>query len=157
MEDEKAKKAVRALRARIETVEQLLGPLLQSPLAETYGKLPVNEKAQLQVLLSFALNTLFFSKFFLLFHHRRGIDPTFIRKVYLKSQGKYPQSHEVSSELVTIKFRSSSIKRSLIGHSRNGSSRTLRRSSEPKAKVQKVNNRDEGEEEEKMISFVCAI
>lgn len=56
-----AKKAVKALKARIEVVNRHLEPLLSAPLSETYGKLPVNEKAQLQVLLSYTINSLFYS------------------------------------------------------------------------------------------------
>lgn len=56
-----AKKAVKALKARIEVVNRHLEPLFSAPLSETYGKLPVNEKAQLQVLLSYTINSLFYS------------------------------------------------------------------------------------------------
>lgn len=58
-----AKKAVKALKARIEVVNRHLEPLLSAPLSETYGKLPVNEKAKLQVLLSYTINSLFYSMY----------------------------------------------------------------------------------------------
>ncbi|KAI9318951.1 hypothetical protein BX666DRAFT_1833130, partial [Dichotomocladium elegans] len=74
-----AKKAAKALRVRIEIVKKHLEPLLAAPLNEVYGKLALNEKAQLQVLLSYAINSLFY--------------------MYLKTQGVIPQDHPVTTEL----------------------------------------------------------
>ncbi|KAI8144613.1 hypothetical protein BJV82DRAFT_490569, partial [Fennellomyces sp. T-0311] len=74
-----AKKAVKALKSRIDLVQKHLDPILAGPLSETYGKLPVNEKAQFEVLLSFTLNTLYY--------------------IYLRTQGTNPLDHEVTNEL----------------------------------------------------------
>ncbi|CDH49699.1 predicted protein [Lichtheimia corymbifera JMRC:FSU:9682] len=86
-----AKKAVKALKARIEVVNRHLEPLLSAPLSETYGKLPVNEKAQLQVLLSYTINSLFY--------------------MYLKTQGVFPQEHPVATELARIRTYIEKIKK----------------------------------------------
>lgn len=94
-----AKKAVKALKARIEVVNRHLEPLLSAPLSETYGKLPVNEKAKLQVLLSYTINSLFYSMYIdhrILYH--LSLTPYWI--VYLKTQGVFPQEHPVATELV---------------------------------------------------------
>ncbi|CDS08602.1 hypothetical protein LRAMOSA09963 [Lichtheimia ramosa] len=86
-----AKKAVKALKARIEVVNRHLEPLLSAPLSETYGKLPVNEKAKLQVLLSYTINSLFY--------------------MYLKTQGVFPQEHPVATELARIRTYIEKIKK----------------------------------------------
>ncbi|KAI7904882.1 uncharacterized protein BX663DRAFT_430854 [Cokeromyces recurvatus] len=74
------KKAVRALKARLQVVKNHLQPLLQKPLNEIYTKLPVTQRYELEVLLTYSLNTLFY--------------------IYLRTQGSDPQKHEVMNELV---------------------------------------------------------
>ncbi|KAG0167925.1 hypothetical protein DFQ28_004696 [Apophysomyces sp. BC1034] len=91
MEDEVPKKAVKALKARLDLVERHLEPLLSRPLTESYGRLPVNEKCQFEVLLCYAINTLFF--------------------MYMKTQGQDPQNHEVMKELERVKVYVDRIKR----------------------------------------------
>lgn len=59
--EEIPKKAVRALRTRIQVVKDHLEPLMARPLNETYSKLSMTEKYELQVLLSYTLNTLYYS------------------------------------------------------------------------------------------------
>ncbi|KAI9010380.1 hypothetical protein CLU79DRAFT_773494 [Phycomyces nitens] len=77
---ETAKKALRALNARTEIVARHLEPLLSRPMSEVYSKLPVNERAQFQVLMSYTINTLFYT--------------------YLRTQGQNTHDHKVMKELV---------------------------------------------------------
>ncbi|KAI8643744.1 hypothetical protein BD408DRAFT_146907 [Parasitella parasitica] len=76
------KKAVRALKARLQVVKKHLEPMLSRPISDVYSKLPVNQRYELEVLLSYSLNTLYY--------------------IYLKTQGSDPQKHEVMSELVSL-------------------------------------------------------
>ncbi|ORE03744.1 hypothetical protein BCV72DRAFT_212700 [Rhizopus microsporus var. microsporus] len=78
--EEIPKKAVRALRTRIQVVRDHLEPLMARPLNETYSKLSMTEKYELQVLLSYTLNTLYY--------------------IYLRGNGSDPQKHVVLKELV---------------------------------------------------------
>ncbi|KAI9493213.1 hypothetical protein BDB00DRAFT_379688 [Zychaea mexicana] len=82
-QEQVAKKAAKALKARIDLVQKHLDPILSGPLSETYGKLPTTEKAQFEVLLSFALNSLYY--------------------IYLKTHGVNPLDHQVTNELQRIK------------------------------------------------------
>ncbi|KAI8985097.1 hypothetical protein BDB01DRAFT_721760 [Pilobolus umbonatus] len=75
-------KAIRALRLRLQTVKKYLEPLLSKPLTETYTKLPLAERCEFEILLSYALNTLYY--------------------IYLRTQGSDPQSHDVMTELARI-------------------------------------------------------
>lgn len=59
------KKAVRSLKTRLQLVKKHLEPLLSKPLNEVYSKLPLDERYELQVLLSYSLNTLFYSTSYL--------------------------------------------------------------------------------------------
>ncbi|KAI9485933.1 MAG: hypothetical protein EXX96DRAFT_475029 [Benjaminiella poitrasii] len=74
------KKAARALKVRLQVVKKHLEPLLEKPLNEIYTKLPVTERYELQVLLTYSLNTLFY--------------------INLRTNGSDPQKHEVMNELV---------------------------------------------------------
>jgi exosome complex protein LRP1 len=58
----RSKKAAKALKSRVELIERHLKPLLQKDLLDTYNTLPINEKCQMDVLLSYAINTLYYSK-----------------------------------------------------------------------------------------------
>lgn len=60
-QDDVHKKAAKALRIRLHTVKKHLEPLFARPLSETYTKLSVTERYQLQVLLSYSLNTIYYS------------------------------------------------------------------------------------------------
>ncbi|KAI7872774.1 hypothetical protein BDF14DRAFT_1716766 [Spinellus fusiger] len=80
-----AKKALRALSLRTELVARHLEPLLAHPIADTYSKLSAIERAQFQVLVSYAVNTLFFT--------------------YLKTQGHDVKDHQVMKEIVSAWLR----------------------------------------------------
>ncbi|PHZ15413.1 uncharacterized protein RHIMIDRAFT_234763 [Rhizopus microsporus ATCC 52813] len=80
--EEIPKKAVRALRTRIQVVRDHLEPLMARPLNETYSKLSMTEKYELQVLLSYTLNTLYY--------------------IYLRGNGSDPQKHVVLKELQRV-------------------------------------------------------
>ncbi|KAI7875752.1 uncharacterized protein EV154DRAFT_429959 [Mucor mucedo] len=79
------KKAVRALRARLHTVKKHLEPIFSKPLSDVYTKLPISERYELEVLLSYSLNTLYY--------------------IYLRTQGSDPAKHDVMKELVKKKKR----------------------------------------------------
>lgn len=57
------KKAVRALRARLHVVKKHLEPIFEKPLSEIYSKLPLSERYELEVLLTYSLNTLYYSMY----------------------------------------------------------------------------------------------
>ncbi|KAI8377770.1 uncharacterized protein BYT42DRAFT_571615 [Radiomyces spectabilis] len=90
-EDQKAKKAARALRARIDTIERHLEPLFSKNLSETYSKLSLNERCEFEVVLSYAINSLFF--------------------IYMKIKGHDPKDHEVMVELARVKQYVAKIKK----------------------------------------------
>ncbi|KAF1798008.1 hypothetical protein FB192DRAFT_1254111, partial [Mucor lusitanicus] len=73
------KKAVRALKVRLQVVKKHLEPLLSKPINDVFSKLPVDQRYELEVLLSYSLNTLYY--------------------IYLRTQGSDPQKHEVVNEL----------------------------------------------------------
>lgn len=56
------KKAVRALKVRLQVVKKHLEPLLSKPINDVFSKLPVDQRYELEVLLSYSLNTLYYSK-----------------------------------------------------------------------------------------------
>lgn len=56
------KKALRALKARLHVVKKHLEPLLSKPINDVYSKLPVDQRYELEVLLSYSLNSLYYSK-----------------------------------------------------------------------------------------------
>lgn len=80
--EEVPKKAVRALRSRLQTVKNHLEPILSRPLSEINAKLSMTERYELQVLLSYSLNTLYY--------------------IYLRSSGSDPQKHDVMKELQRV-------------------------------------------------------
>lgn len=101
--DELPKKAVQALRLRLQHVKNHLEPIFSKPLNDISAKLTMTEKYELQVLLSYSLNTLFYSKnntktLFFIFYFWK---PTsFYIVVYLRINGSDPQKHAVMTELV---------------------------------------------------------
>ncbi|KAI8874553.1 hypothetical protein K501DRAFT_195627 [Backusella circina FSU 941] len=76
-------KAAKALRARLAVVKRHLEPLLNRPISELYNKLSITERCELEVLLAYSLNTLYY--------------------IYMRTQGVDPQDHAVMKELVRIK------------------------------------------------------
>lgn len=54
------KKAVKALKARLDLVEKHLEPILNRPISEVYGKMSLSERAQFHVLLTFTIDSLFY-------------------------------------------------------------------------------------------------
>lgn len=56
------KKAVRALKVRLQVVKKHLEPLLSKPINDVFSKLPVDQRYELEVLLSYSLNSLYYSK-----------------------------------------------------------------------------------------------
>lgn len=99
------KKAVRALRSRLNVVKKHLEPIFAKPLSDVYTKLPVSQRYELEVLLSYSLNTLYYSmysQFARSFYSFTFItnDLVFIL-VYLRTQGSDPNKHEVMKELVS--------------------------------------------------------
>ncbi|KAI8378505.1 hypothetical protein BD560DRAFT_366448, partial [Blakeslea trispora] len=76
------KKAVRALRSRLQTVKKHLDPLLARPINDVFSKLSLNERYELEVLLTYSLNTLFY--------------------IYMRTQGSDPQKHIVIKELARV-------------------------------------------------------
>ncbi|OBZ84560.1 Nuclear nucleic acid-binding protein C1D, partial [Choanephora cucurbitarum] len=76
------KKAVRALRSRLQVVKKHLDPLLARPINDVFSKLSLNERYELEVLLSYSLNTLFY--------------------IYMRTQGTDPQKHVVMKELARV-------------------------------------------------------
>lgn len=55
---------VEELGDNIDDLETALGPILQSSLSETASKLPLLEKAKLQVLVTYAIESILFCKLF---------------------------------------------------------------------------------------------
>ncbi|ORZ05470.1 hypothetical protein BCR42DRAFT_338047 [Absidia repens] len=78
----RSKKAAKALKSRVDIIERHLQPLLKKDLVDTYNALPINEKCQLDVLLSYAINTLYY--------------------MYMRTQGQDPQQHDVFNELKRV-------------------------------------------------------
>ncbi|KAI8069108.1 uncharacterized protein B0P05DRAFT_589417 [Gilbertella persicaria] len=76
------KKAVRALRVRLQVVKKHLDPVLARPINDIFSKLSLTERYELEVLLSYSLNTLFY--------------------IYLRTQGSDPQKHDVMKELARV-------------------------------------------------------
>ncbi|GAA5795021.1 hypothetical protein HPULCUR_000372 [Helicostylum pulchrum] len=85
------KKAVRALRSRLHVVKKHLEPIFAKPLSEIYTKLPIAERYELEVLLSYSLNTLYY--------------------IYLRTQGSDPNQHDVMKELVRVQAYIKKLKR----------------------------------------------
>ncbi|CAO3658847.1 unnamed protein product [Rhizopus stolonifer] len=80
--DELPRKAVQALRLRLQHVKNHLEPIFSKPLNDISAKLTMTEKYELQVLLSYSLNTLFY--------------------IYLRINGSDPQKHAVMVELKRV-------------------------------------------------------
>jgi exosome complex protein LRP1 len=55
------KKAAKALRVRLNNVKKHLEPLFERPISEIYTKLSVVERYELELLLSYSLNTIYYS------------------------------------------------------------------------------------------------
>ncbi|KAI9245024.1 dUTPase-like protein [Sporodiniella umbellata] len=80
--DEPPKKAVHALKLRMQVVKKHLEPIFSKSMSEISTKLTMTEKYELQVLLSYSLNTLFY--------------------IYLKTQGSDPQKLAIMGELQRV-------------------------------------------------------
>ncbi|KAJ3020698.1 hypothetical protein HKX48_000362 [Thoreauomyces humboldtii] len=83
MEADQVAKQTEALEVALARVKQLLEPVLARPLDEQLSKLDVTDRAKLDILLAFALNTLTF--------------------VYLKTQGSSTVKHPIKEELSRVK------------------------------------------------------
>jgi exosome complex protein LRP1 len=57
-------KPAKALRARLAVVKRHLEPLLSRPINDLYNKLSITERCELEVLLAYSLNTLYYSKLY---------------------------------------------------------------------------------------------
>jgi hypothetical protein len=57
-------KPAKALRARLAVVKRHLEPLLNRPINDLYTKLSITERCELEVLLAYSLNTLYYSKLY---------------------------------------------------------------------------------------------
>ncbi|KAI8089199.1 uncharacterized protein BX664DRAFT_332403 [Halteromyces radiatus] len=78
----RTKKATKALKARVDAIERHLEPLLKKDLVDTYNTLPINEKCQLDMVLAYAINTLYY--------------------MYIRTQGQNPQQHDIYTELKRV-------------------------------------------------------
>ncbi|KAL9639103.1 MAG: hypothetical protein Q9164_001134 [Protoblastenia rupestris] len=72
-----------ALDDKVDELQEALGPMLKTPLAETAGKLPLLDKAQLYVLTTYAIECTLFS--------------------YLRLHGVKAKEHPVFQELTRVK------------------------------------------------------
>ncbi|KAI8055809.1 hypothetical protein BDF22DRAFT_672318 [Syncephalis plumigaleata] len=76
-------KTANDLSATVESIQQQLAALLQTPYNEVSGRLQASDRAKFQVMLAYTLNSLFW--------------------VYLKMQGDAPEKHSVKRELDRIR------------------------------------------------------
>ncbi|ORX89180.1 exosome-associated factor Rrp47/DNA strand repair C1D [Basidiobolus meristosporus CBS 931.73] len=90
--------AVNQLEASLSKIQAHLDPLLSAPLNETIGKLPVMDRCKLEVMVAYAINTLFW--------------------IYLKTQGVPPNDHPVMKELERIRGYIQKIKETEGTHKR---------------------------------------
>ncbi|KAJ2398640.1 hypothetical protein GGI23_003126 [Coemansia sp. RSA 2559] len=82
MAEDKVQKQVDQFSAAIENVHRALEPILQQPLSETLPKLTAMQRCELEALVAYSINTLFF--------------------VYLKANGVPPKEHPVMNELQRV-------------------------------------------------------
>ncbi|RKP33424.1 hypothetical protein BJ085DRAFT_13941 [Dimargaris cristalligena] len=75
------KDAIKEVSDNVDQLNQFLKPLTAAPLPETLSKFSPEERAQLQVILAYSINTLYWT--------------------YLKINGIPPTSHPVMKELVS--------------------------------------------------------
>ncbi|KAI7834890.1 Sas10/Utp3/C1D family-domain-containing protein [Kickxella alabastrina] len=80
--DKKLSKQVDQLDAAIEQVERALGPILSQPLNEQLSKLSAIERCELEALIAYSIDTLFW--------------------IYLKVNGVPPKEHPVMAELQRV-------------------------------------------------------
>ncbi|KAK0510333.1 hypothetical protein JMJ35_007727 [Cladonia borealis] len=87
-----------ALDDNIDDVEEALSPLLQAALSDTAGRLPILDKAQLYVLVTYAIESILFS--------------------YLRLNGVNAREHPVFQELTRVKqyFKKTETAESAGGH-----------------------------------------
>ncbi|KAJ1906877.1 hypothetical protein IWQ60_011982 [Tieghemiomyces parasiticus] len=92
--------AVVQVTRTIDELNALLKPLLANPLAETLSRLTPDQKAQLEVLLAYSLNTIYWA--------------------YLKLSGVQPSAHPVMKELQRIKLYVQKVKEATTASSTEG-------------------------------------
>lgn len=89
---------IESLDDNIDDLEEALEPLLQSALSDTAGKLPLLDKAQLYVLVTYAIESILFCK---------SIDTDIILILitiaYLRLNGVNSKEHPVFRELARVK------------------------------------------------------
>ncbi|KAI8323148.1 hypothetical protein GQ54DRAFT_245418, partial [Martensiomyces pterosporus] len=79
MSDQRVSKHVDQLTAAIDQVERALEPILSQPLTEVLPKLSTIQRCELEALVAYSINTLFW--------------------IFLKVNGVPPKEHPVMSEL----------------------------------------------------------
>ncbi|KAJ1668117.1 hypothetical protein IW140_000717 [Coemansia sp. RSA 1813] len=82
MSEEKVQKQVDQFGLAVDNVHRALGPILSQPLGETLPKLSAMQRCELEALVAYSINTLFF--------------------VYLKANGVPPKEHPVMNELQRV-------------------------------------------------------
>ncbi|KAJ2707582.1 hypothetical protein FB645_000559 [Coemansia sp. IMI 203386] len=82
MADKKLSKHVDQLDAALQQVQQSLGPILSQPLSETLPRLSAIERCELEALVVYSIDTLFW--------------------IYLKINGVPPKEHPVMNELQRV-------------------------------------------------------
>ncbi|KAJ1644749.1 hypothetical protein J3B02_005687 [Coemansia erecta] len=82
MADRKLPKHIDQLDAALHQVQQSLGPILSQPLSETLPRLSAIERCELEALIVYAIDTLFW--------------------IYLKINGVPPKEHPVMNELQRV-------------------------------------------------------
>ncbi|KAL1922260.1 uncharacterized protein VTP21DRAFT_9799 [Calcarisporiella thermophila] len=89
---------IEPLHDALSKIENYLNPLLAEPLTETIGKLSLQERAQLQILIAHSINTLM--------------------SIYLKTQGAELASHPVKQEIARVKSYLEKLQNSLSAKER---------------------------------------
>ncbi|KAJ2538356.1 hypothetical protein EV175_006487 [Coemansia sp. RSA 1933] len=82
MAEDKVQKQVDQFGLAVENVRRALEPILSQPLGETLPKLTAMQRCELEALVAYSINTLFF--------------------VYLKANGVPPKEHPVMNELQRV-------------------------------------------------------
>lgn len=121
----KTQRAGAALPHRVDRVEEHLNLLLSQPLSDVYSKLPLNKKAQFQVLMAFSLNTLFQSE------SRKTDNIQLIHSLIslhedTRQRSEQSPEHGPTCKIIQEKKKNTSDSRRV---NRNGSRNTLARSS----------------------------
>lgn len=82
----------------IDDLEEAMEPLLKIALSDTAGKLPLLDKAQLYVLVTYAIESILFCK-----QPQRGVCQFANRIAYLRLNGVKAKEHPVFRELTRVK------------------------------------------------------